>query len=488
MNTLLHMGISGSLMIVFIMCFRKLAFARVPKRVIVLLWLSALIRLLTPFFISIRWNVMGLANQVLQNPYPGTNTDIGRTIPEFLSPAVKELLPVSGQTALSCIIGRRTASLSGAVTALWLLVALSLAAAIVVNHLICLRRYQEAVPCSNAAAAEWLRSRRSRQRIRLRTSDRISGPLTYGLLRPVILFPAGLKLTDSQLLLILRHEWIHIRRWDILLKYLMYAAVCIYWFNPLIWFMAVLLNRDMELACDEEVVQSCSGILRKTYALLLIQIAQNQLEGRTAGMHFSKRSGAEERIRAIMAVKHYSKKTIIMAASAFLCMVPAFTSMAQPQAGSPMPQNVSSVPDRPAGTAAAPGIPLEDPSIMVTGKQIAELAVHYTGAPYIYGGSDLSAGVDCSGFIKAIYGKAGITLPSEIGKLAREGTAVKAGDIAAGDIVFYGKADDSDSATPVHAAIYIGGGRIIHAKNARDGVIISDIGYRTVSFITRILN
>ena len=488
MNTLMHMGISGSLMIGFILCFRQLSSARVPRRVIVFLWTSAVLRLLMPFSITVRWDIAGLAKHMVQNPYAGTGPDAGQTVPGHLSPAVNELLPASGQPALSGIIDGRSTLVFGTVTALWLLVAVSLASVIVARHLLCLKRYREAVPFSNEAAAEWLQSRKARHRLRLRVSDRVSGPLTYGLLRPVILLPSGLKLTDRQLLLILEHEWNHIRRWDILLKYLTYAAVCIYWFNPLVWCMAVLLNRDMELACDEAVVRRCPDNLRKTYALLLIRMAERQLEGQTAGMHFTKHSQAEERIREIMTDKKYSKKAKILAAAAFLCMVPAFTSLAQPQAGNLQPQILNTAPVSPAGAAAAQAAPSEKSGSAVTGKQIAELAVQYTGAPYEYGGSDLASGVDSSGFIKAVYGKAGITLPHEMNKLAREGTAVNARDITAGDIVFYGKCDDSNTVTPVHTAIYIGDGQVIHAKNARDGVIISDIDYRKFSFIVRIIN
>ena len=81
-------------------------------------------------------------------------------------------------------------------------------------------------------------------------------PLTYGLLRPVILLPKTLDRSDvSRLAFVLTHEMAHIRRFDALSKLLLAAAACLHWFNPLVWVMLVLANRDLELSCDAAVVR-----------------------------------------------------------------------------------------------------------------------------------------------------------------------------------------------------------------------------------------
>ena len=82
--------------------------------------------------------------------------------------------------------------------------------------------------------------------------DRISSPLTYGILHPVILLPRqNLSLPQETLDCILTHEYVHIRRFDCLLKLLLTAALCLHWLNPLVWVMYLLANRDIELCCDE---------------------------------------------------------------------------------------------------------------------------------------------------------------------------------------------------------------------------------------------
>ncbi|MFQ7454207.1 MAG: M56 family metallopeptidase [Flavonifractor plautii] len=76
------------------------------------------------------------------------------------------------------------------------------------------------------------------------------------MLRPVILLPKTLDRSDvSRLAFVLTHEMAHIRRFDALSKLLLAAAACLHWFNPLVWVMLVLANRDLELSCDAAVVR-----------------------------------------------------------------------------------------------------------------------------------------------------------------------------------------------------------------------------------------
>ena len=84
----------------------------------------------------------------------------------------------------------------------------------------------------------------------------ISSPLTYGILHPVILLPKKLDRNDQAALkYVLTHEYVHIRRFDAITKILFAAVLCIHWFNPLVWVMYVLANRDIELSCDAWVIR-----------------------------------------------------------------------------------------------------------------------------------------------------------------------------------------------------------------------------------------
>ena len=104
-------------------------------------------------------------------------------------------------------------------------------------------------------------------------AGRISSPLTFGVLRPVILVPKKTDWTDETALrYVLEHEFVHIQRFDVLSKLLLIAAVCVHWFNPLVWVMYVLANRDLELSCDETVLRRFGGDVRAAYARVLIRM------------------------------------------------------------------------------------------------------------------------------------------------------------------------------------------------------------------------
>lgn len=137
----------------------------------------------------------------------------------------------------------------------------------------------------------------------------ITSPLTYGLFKPVILIPKSLDMKDRiRTECVLAHEYTHIRRLDVLMKWLLAGALSLHWFNPFVWVMYMLANRDIELSCDEESVLLLGEAHKSDYALTLI----NMEERRTISLlnAFSK-NWAERRIRSIMAIKNKNPVSVI---------------------------------------------------------------------------------------------------------------------------------------------------------------------------------
>ena len=138
--------------------------------------------------------------------------------------------------------------------------------------------------------------------ILVRQSDRISAPLTYGIFRPVILMPKKMDWkNEKQLQYVLSHEYVHIYRYDTVTKLIVTLALCIHWFNPFVWVMYILLNRDIELACDESVIRQFGEKSKSAYSLMLIN-----MEATKSGLlpfcnNFSK-NAIEERITAVMKI------------------------------------------------------------------------------------------------------------------------------------------------------------------------------------------
>ena len=108
-----------------------------------------------------------------------------------------------------------------------------------------------------------------------------------------------------------------------------------------------------------------------------------------------------------------------------------------------------------------------------TGQAIADFACQYIGGPYVWGGTSLTNGADCSGFTMAVFSNFGISLPHYAASQAGYGTAVDGDSLQPGDLVFYG------SGTISHVAIYIGGGQIVHAANESTGITTSSVWYNT---------
>lgn len=105
---------------------------------------------------------------------------------------------------------------------------------------------------------------------------------------------------------------------------------------------------------------------------------------------------------------------------------------------------------------------------------LVQYALQFVGRPYVWGGTSLTNGVDCSGFTMQVYAKYGIYLPHSSRAQPACGRRISASEAQPGDLFFYGSGGSIN-----HVAIYIGGGQVVHASNHRDGIKISNAYYRT---------
>jgi len=113
---------------------------------------------------------------------------------------------------------------------------------------------------------------------------------------------------------------------------------------------------------------------------------------------------------------------------------------------------------------------------------IIDNAIQYVGCPYVWGGTSLAHGCDCSGFTMGIMAQYGVYLPHSSRAQANCGTRVSTSELKPGDLLFYGSGNYIS-----HVAIYMGGGQIVHASDSRTGIIISNAFYRTPICATRVI-
>ncbi|MBR6223269.1 MAG: C40 family peptidase, partial [Lachnospiraceae bacterium] len=118
------------------------------------------------------------------------------------------------------------------------------------------------------------------------------------------------------------------------------------------------------------------------------------------------------------------------------------------------------------------------------GADVAAYALQFVGNPYVWGGTSLTKGADCSGFTLSVYAHFGISLPHSASAQSGYGTRVKISELKKGDLLFYPSLGHSIG----HVAIYIGNGQIVHASSRRTGIKISKYNYKTAKCAVRLID
>lgn len=109
------------------------------------------------------------------------------------------------------------------------------------------------------------------------------------------------------------------------------------------------------------------------------------------------------------------------------------------------------------------------------GAEIAAYALNFVGNPYKYGGTSLTNGADCSGFVQTVFSHFGVSIPRDSRSQSAAGKKVSFDSLKAGDLIFY----TNSSGTVNHVALYLGGGQVVHASNPKNGIKVSTWNYRT---------
>lgn len=330
-------SLSAGVMILAVMVLRLWFQDRTPRKAFCLLWDMVLVRLMVlhalPSPVSIRnWlpRLTTSSAAVRETPVAAATID-GVVVQQDALLTQVEGITWLAEDAARAVPGTRpplAANWGTVLTVVWLTAALLLAFGFLWSHLRSRRIYAASLPVRDPYVLDWLADHPLRRPVQVRVSDRIDAPLTYGVLYPVILLPHGIG--DREVLsCVLAHEQHHIRRFDAMRKVFLAAALCLHWFNPLVWVMYRLANRDIELACDEAVLRD--GADRERYALALLGLEEQRGRWRPSGSHFSGHA-LEERIKAIMNRKHISL-TALVAVLVVMCITTTVFASTAPKGG-----------------------------------------------------------------------------------------------------------------------------------------------------------
>ncbi len=328
---LIQMSGAAGVLILGIVLFRSLFIHRLPKKVMILLWEIAILRLLIPFSVSLP--IPEPLNEIRNFIVSEESQEAKTEIYDISAVAAEETITQDNQATLY-IKEKLWIDWSGAAVVIYLLVTFILLAGSLFLYTRDSRLFREGLPMPEGERENLLRMAGIREKdlnylkkIRFQISDRTATPVTYGLLRPAVVFPKGLYLKEEkEVSFCLQHELIHIQNHDNIKKLAAHLALCIHWFNPLAWVMYVLFNRDMELLCDETVVRR-SGERRQEYALTLLSLAECRNIGFQTGLGFGK-NAVKERIVAVMTLKKTTFASILAAVIALTSALTVFITNA----------------------------------------------------------------------------------------------------------------------------------------------------------------
>lgn len=279
MEKLLAMSLSGALIICVIFLARLLLQNNVHRTVWLLLWAVAVLRLLLPLSVAAGSSIFNLP--MFRTPEP-----VAVQV-ETVQPMQTEQIPQTVPTEAPA-----PAKLSAAdiLRIVWLTGAVGISGYFIINHILARRRYRFAVPAELVGVPDT---------VRVKELEGLSSPLTYGLLRPVILLPQGLSEDPDRCRHILSHELSHIRHLDVAYKGILLLTAAIHWFNPFVWVMVFTASQDMEMRCDADAIHALGE--KNAYAKTLVEAEETKLRGYLqTGFSFS---STAQRLRAIVKMK-----------------------------------------------------------------------------------------------------------------------------------------------------------------------------------------
>ena len=306
---ILNMSIASCFVIAALLFIRKIRL--LPRRVVYPLWIIAFYRLAMPFTLPTSWSLFNFTGGLVKRLITVDAITQGTIyIPESANLFAMNFIGAAEQYAP---IEYKAESLRQAFTTaslIWAIIAAAILLTAIVLYMLTRQELKKAVHI----------------RDNLYRSDMLLSPILTGLLYPRIIMPVSLDPDSAEGRMVLAHENIHKRRLDNLWRVIGVCITSLHWFNPFAWIMLKVFFTDMELSCDESVVQKYSIEERKTYSETLLRFAEDKrlLISTAFG-----RSGVKVRIVNVL---NYKKLTIIgaLTSSLFLLIV-TVTLITNPQ-------------------------------------------------------------------------------------------------------------------------------------------------------------
>ena len=352
----MQMSASGGVLVLAVAFLRLFTLRVLPKRTFLVLWAIVLIRLLIPFAPIFRVSL----------PVPDFSAEREKRVESAVnavSPAVRNAALAPSPRAQ--FDGHATENPFPAYrpqtrtqpqnVAYWLRIIWAAGACIVGAFFVIVyatgyRKFRQAFPVERDAARVWMKTHPLKRKFAIKSFGGLDSPMTYGILRPVILVPGAASWWDRpEARFALEHEYIHMRRFDAAFKFALALALTLHWFNPTVWALYALANRDMELSCDEEALDRLGGTERAAYARALLA----EEERRRTPSPFAAFGTNATRERIVEIMKYRKKSPFSVIAAVLLTLTLAACSVAGPTNGTS--GTSATTEGKTSGTSAATG-------------------------------------------------------------------------------------------------------------------------------------
>ena len=237
---IIQMSLDASILLISVMLIRLLFINKIPKLTLLILWGIVALKLIIPYSVYSRLDL----RPMLQNLFSTITNTAG-------SGTIQDATQVS-QTSNTLYNQFLLTIKSDIVLSLWFIGVIAISLFFIITYIRSYKEFQTAIPIKNISYLnEWLRDHKLKRNIQISVSDRITTPLTYKLFKPVIIFPKSTDWNDKKSIqFILAHEYVHIKRLDVLWKIILIVILVLHWFNPLVWMMYYIVNKDLELSCE----------------------------------------------------------------------------------------------------------------------------------------------------------------------------------------------------------------------------------------------
>lgn len=307
---LLEMSVTSGVLILIVIFIRACLFKKLPKKVFVLLWLVVLFKLLVPISLNSNFSIYSIIES-------NFDTQLGNTS------AVDYSIKKTNNSISKNNFGDSKALFSlENFTALEISSILTFGISIIFIMFLCFKYirmtnlFKTSIHIKNHEfIKKWAYDNKCFRKFFVCMSEFTKTPLTTGLLKPNIILPKQMDYSNNQTLnFVLTHELVHINRFDNALKLFMLLALAIHWFNPLVWVMLFLLNKDIEFSCDEKVMSIVGEEYRADYATALISLAEEHNTFPMTLYNGFGKTKIEERIVNVMKFKKSTYITFLVSA------------------------------------------------------------------------------------------------------------------------------------------------------------------------------